>query len=104
LTNFHNGNYGYKLNGKWGLINKNGIEITPPKYETLLPLKNGFGKYELNNKWGFIDSNGNELTKPLFGFYDICNIKNRSNNIFWEKHNIIFKNYSIYDHKIKIIL
>jgi hypothetical protein len=92
------------LNGKWGLINKNGIEITPPKYDKLWGFHNGFTKYKINDKYSFINENGIELTKPLFEWNDIYNIHHHSNNIFWGNKNIIFKNYSIHQNKIKIVL
>jgi hypothetical protein len=93
LSNFYNGFATYKLENKWGFIDTNGNEIVPPKYDDLWDFENGFAIYKLNEKWGFVDENGNKLTKPLFDFYGVYYVSNHSNNIFWGKYNMIFKNY-----------
>jgi hypothetical protein len=104
LYNFYENFAIYELNEKHGFIDSIGNEIITPKYDFLWNFENGFARYEIKNKYGLIDKNGNELIKPLFVWDDIKNIHHNSNNIFWGDENIIFKNYSIYQNKMKIIL
>jgi hypothetical protein len=52
-------------NGKYGLIDKNGKEVAPVKYDDINGFyedDGGFGTVELNGKYGLIDKTGKEVT------------------------------------------
>jgi hypothetical protein len=56
----------YSRNGKWGLLDKNGEEVTPALYDEAESLTNSTYKVENNNKWGVIDNKGKVLIKCLY--------------------------------------
>lgn len=47
-------------NGKLGLISQSGIEIVPPKYDSIGEFVNGFAKFTMGDKTGFVDVAGKE--------------------------------------------
>lgn len=56
-----------KLNGKWGLIDKNGKEIIPLEYEDFEYYSAGFSKVKKNGKWGVInESDGTFFLECLY--------------------------------------
>jgi hypothetical protein len=60
--------YGYgrfKLNGKWGILDKNGNEIIEAKYENILSGDNGVFTY-YDKSWGIIDKTGKIVIVPTF--------------------------------------
>lgn len=59
------------LNGKWGIIGKNGKEIILPKYDDIYSLSEGFASVSLNGKYGLIDKNGTEITLPKYDEADL---------------------------------
>ncbi|MCL2650546.1 MAG: WG repeat-containing protein [Candidatus Azobacteroides sp.] len=64
---FKNGLSRVKKNGKWGLLNENGIELTPIKYDTIY----AFNQYDMakaisNNKKGYVDINGQEIIPLIY--------------------------------------
>jgi len=60
-----------KLNNKWGLINNQGVEITPIKYDkmvlmdTLLPT---VFRVSIGEKTGVLDINGNEIIPVIYDY------------------------------------
>jgi hypothetical protein len=50
-------NYIVSKNGKKGMVNKNGKEIIPPKYDDIHDFSESFASVKLNGKWGFINEN-----------------------------------------------
>jgi hypothetical protein len=54
------------VDGKWGLIDKTGKEIVPPKYDNAGGFKEGLAKVKLNGKWGFIDKTGKVIVPPKY--------------------------------------
>lgn len=56
--------------GKWGYINKKGIEVIPLKYNECKEFSEGLAAVKLNNKWGFINKE-NEIVIPII--YDRVN-------------------------------
>ena len=62
LYDFRDGLASVELDDKWGLIDKNGVEITPIKYDSVGDFKEGLSGVKLNNKCGFINNNGVEIT------------------------------------------
>jgi len=77
---------GVKLNGKWGLIDKNGNLLCPCKYDSLFfNEKEGLLSAELNGKSGYINQNGVEVipfryNKDDLGFMCEGLVSARKNN------------------------
>jgi len=64
FTDFdHNGYAGVKNNGKWGLINRDGKQVLPCKYDDYFIYYSGDIWVMLDDKWGLADSLGNEITE-----------------------------------------
>ena len=55
--------YCVKLDDKYGVINEEGIPITPVKYDRIEPFCNNFAKVQIGDKWSVIDKKGHELTE-----------------------------------------
>jgi len=66
-----------KLNGKFGLIDKNGKEITPIIYEQISPFKEGenLARVQAGRKWGFIDRTGKEVIPTKFEDFGLGGFK-----------------------------
>lgn len=63
VESFVNGIARVKLNGKWGLIDMSGVEITPLKYDSIVVIDgNNLNQVELNGKKGLVDNTGKEIT------------------------------------------
>jgi hypothetical protein len=59
-----------KLNNKEGLINKEGVELTPLKYDSVSPFnEEELAVVELNNKYGFINKEGVEVIPLKYDGY-----------------------------------
>jgi hypothetical protein len=52
IYKYRNGVNLVKLNDNWGMINEQGIEICPLKYDYIDFFDNEFFRVKLNNKWG----------------------------------------------------
>ena len=50
-----------RLNGKWGVINTEGKEVVPLKYDDVDYFSEGLAAVKLNGKWGFVDKEGKEV-------------------------------------------
>jgi hypothetical protein len=67
IESLENGLFKVNHDGKWGIIDTNGVVIVDPKYD-------GIGQYNLdgliivlrNNKWGYINSEGKEIIEPKY--------------------------------------
>jgi hypothetical protein len=55
-----------RLKDKWGLIDRYGNELLPPKYSRVEWFQNGAAKVAQNGLWGFIDEIGREIVPPLY--------------------------------------
>jgi len=57
----------YRIADKWGIIDKNGIEITPAIY-SFVPLEftQGVAVVQKNDRWGMIDSFGNVIVPCIY--------------------------------------
>jgi len=65
--NFFTNGIGFVIkDGKYGLINTNGKEISPCLYDLIIPSTTKFLIYKKNGFYGFIDSNGLELTPAIY--------------------------------------
>jgi hypothetical protein len=51
---------------KWGIINKNGVEIIPTKFDTIEQVLEKKFKVGLNNKFGLIDKTGKNVIPILY--------------------------------------
>jgi hypothetical protein len=60
---FHEGLAAVELDGKWGFINKQGVEIIPRQFEGAHDFSDGLARVykSQNQKWGFIDKTGKEI-------------------------------------------
>lgn len=57
-------------NGKYGLIDLEGNEITGAIYEWTQRLRNGFAVVQRNGKFGFVDKKGKEITPIHYDFVE----------------------------------
>ena len=69
--NFHNGLAKYKLNGKWGFIDKSGKTIINPQYDNVFDFTENLAAISIKNDneetlWGFIDITGKTVVNPQF--------------------------------------
>lgn len=56
-----------KLDGKWGIINADGKEVVPPKYDAIgYRFEQNITPVYLNNKIGFIDKTGAEVIPLIY--------------------------------------
>jgi len=55
---FEDGLAKVEINGKYGFINKQGIEIIPLKYDYIKGFSHGLCGVQYNGRWGFIDRTG----------------------------------------------
>jgi hypothetical protein len=83
--------YRVRLNGKWGVVDKQGNEIAAPKYDDveIVQFKDYYVhvKAKVNDKWGVIDNQGNEIIP-----YEYTYITFGEKIIFFAKGgNIVYK-------------
>jgi len=55
-------------NGKWGIINQNGIPVISTKYDKIEPFNNGFAKVRINGFSGLTNLAGELIVDPDFEF------------------------------------
>lgn len=58
FDSFSEGMAAFRVNWKYGFIDKNFKEVIPPIYDFAYEFENGLAKVEKNNKWFFIDKKG----------------------------------------------
>ena len=93
---FQDGFNFYKINAHEGLIDREGKEITPLKYDQIYGFIDGFAQVKLNNKYGFINTDGEEIIPAVHDYV-------------WDFHDGLAKvqlnrKYGFYDRKGKIII
>ena len=59
-----------RLNGKYGLEDGNGKELTPPKYDYIDGFSHGLARVKLEDLYGFIDKKGMEIVQPKYTSVD----------------------------------
>jgi len=59
---------------KFGYINREGVEITPLKYDRAMQFYYGTGRVQLGGKWGMINKRGKEITPLVYD--ELKGIKN----------------------------
>lgn len=64
--NFINGFARVNINGKWGIINEEGVLVIKPLYEDVFRQKNGLFRVKVKGKWGLIDEYENFIHPPQF--------------------------------------
>ena len=72
-----NGNFIYRLHGKWGLYSIESDSLYPPEYNRIHP---SWGRYlfpEKNGKYGFMFTDGKEIVTPIYDkIFDIYQLIN----------------------------
>ncbi|MBK7871406.1 MAG: WG repeat-containing protein [Saprospiraceae bacterium] len=67
-TEFQHGVAVVQVNGKWGIINRKGIEIIPPKYDKIETFENGYARVRIQGFTGLSNLNGQLIVKPNFEY------------------------------------
>ena len=57
-----------QMDGKWGIINQKGIEITPPKYDKISQFEEGYAKVRIKGFNGLTDTNGKSIVQPEYEY------------------------------------
>ncbi len=63
-TGFQNGVAVVQQDGKWGVINRRGIELVPPKYSHIDPFRNGYAKVKVEGFSGLSKLSGELIAEP----------------------------------------
>jgi hypothetical protein len=86
------------LGGKWGFVDRTGVEVIPLKYDEVRPFVEDMAAVRLKNKWGFIDKTGTEVTpfkydevKDFSKGMAAVKITTRQSNIETEKWGFVNK-------------
>jgi hypothetical protein len=58
---------------KYGFVNKNGVEVIPPKYHDARDFIDGLALVQLDANWGFVDKNGVEVIPPKYNYAENFN-------------------------------
>ncbi len=67
-TEFKHGVAVVQVNGKWGIINRKGIEIIPPKYDKIETFENGYAKVRIEGFTGLSNLSGQVIVAPDFEY------------------------------------
>lgn len=59
FDSFHEGMASFRVNWKYGFINRNFEEVIPPIYDFAYAFKDGLARVEKDGKWFYIDKQGN---------------------------------------------
>ena len=65
---FQNGIAVVQKNGKWGIINQNGLPVVSPKYDKIEAFKNGYAKVKINGFSGLTNLAGETIVPTNFEF------------------------------------
>jgi hypothetical protein len=63
----------FEKDGKWGLLDEDGVVVIEPKYEKLDTFQENLAPAAENGKWGFIDISGKWAITPRFDDYNYFN-------------------------------
>jgi serine/threonine protein kinase len=66
VESFHEGYVTVKKNGKWGYMNRSGIEVIPIIYDKCNSFYKGKARVMYQGKWGIIDKTGMEIIPFIF--------------------------------------
>lgn len=67
-TAFQHGVAVIQVDGKWGVINRRGIEIIPPKYDRIDSFENGYAKVRIKGFNGLVNANGQLIAQPDYEY------------------------------------
>jgi hypothetical protein len=67
-TEFKHGVAVVQMNGKWGIINRKGIEIIPPKYDKIDGFENGYAKVRIEGFTGLSNLKGELIIEPDYEY------------------------------------
>lgn len=67
-TEFQHGVAVVQVNGRWGIINRRGIEIIPPKYDKIETFENGYAKVRIEGFTGLSSLDGQLIVKPNYEY------------------------------------
>lgn len=67
-TEFQHGVAVVQVNGLWGIINRKGIEVIPPKYDKIETFQNGYAKVRIEGFNGLSNLEGQMIVKPDFEY------------------------------------
>lgn len=67
-TEFKHGVAVVQVKGKWGIINRKGIEIIPPKYDKIDTFENGYAKVRIEGFTGLSNLSGHLIVEPDFEY------------------------------------
>jgi hypothetical protein len=55
-----------RIKGKWGVINKKGIQVVTPKYDDIKPFEQGTARVAVHRLRGVVDVEGNIIIPPVY--------------------------------------
>ena len=65
---YENGIAVVQSNGRWGVVNQNGIEIIPPKYDRIEHFENGYAKVRIKGFTGLTNLRGELILQPDYEY------------------------------------
>lgn len=63
ISNLQEGLAITRLNGKFGLVNTQGIEILYPRFDEIRPFHNGYAAAKKHGRWGFLNKQGRKISE-----------------------------------------
>lgn len=67
-TQFQHGVAVVQVSGRWGIINRRGIEVIPPKYDKIETFENGYAKVRIEGFTGLSSLDGQLIVKPHYEY------------------------------------
>lgn len=67
-SKFEHGVAVVQMDGKWGIINQKGIEITPPKYDKISTFEKGYAKVRIKGFSGLTNTRGETIVQPDYEY------------------------------------
>ena len=61
-----------QVDGRWAIINQQGIEIIPPKYDKIEQFENGFAKVRIKGFNGLTNTQGEMIVQPDYEYISLC--------------------------------
>jgi len=58
------GKWKYKENGRWGIMEVDGTQVTPPLYDLMNRYQEGYIIMSIDDGWGYLDKNGEVFIPP----------------------------------------
>ncbi len=67
-SEFQHGVAVVQINGKWGIINRKGMEVIPPKYDKIESFENGYARVRVEGFNGLTNLHGKLIVQPNFEY------------------------------------